>query len=119
MVDIVNYAEELDKGTVFIGDSCFIEATLTDTAGAAIPVGTASWTLRTANEWGGTVLNKSVGTGITISGTGNNVVSVLITPAESALLAGDYYHAAKVTLSGTEAYTIFRGTLSFLPAGVA
>ena len=100
--------------TMYAGDSKTLTVTVTDGAGAAKNITSATITWKMLEEQGGTVkLTKTVGSGIALTTPSSGIFTVTIAAADtSAFLAGQYYHEAEVTDSGSLVSTVLTGTIT-------
>lgn len=78
---------------------------LIDFSGATI-----TWRVKDGNT---TILTKTVGSGITVTGTGT--FSIALDSADTLGLSGDYQHECVAVLADTTRDTLFTGTLTVEP----
>jgi len=99
------------------GDNRSLSVTITDQSQAVLDVSGAAitWALSRAvtdkvEPKGVAIVSKTVGSGITITDGSNGLVEVTIAEADTASLAGTYYHEMQMVLSGNTS-TIMYGTV--------
>ena len=99
------------------GDSRIIECAVKDEAGAAFDLTNATairWQLFASDGSAGfsgvAVLQKSLGSGVSsVSPATDGKFRVQLDPADTASLAGAYYHEAEVTMTGGAVHTVLTG----------
>ena len=97
------------------GDSRRLQFTVTDAAGAAVDLTGATITWALATKLGGTtLLTKTIGAGITVNGASAGQFYVAVDPADTASLAGTYYHEAEVVDALANKATVAVGTLTVI-----
>ena len=83
--------------TMRSGDTKRLQFTVTDAAGTAVDLTGATITWVLAAKLGGTtLLTKTIGFGITVNDASAGRFHVDLDPADTAALAGTYYHEAEV-----------------------
>ncbi len=84
---------------------------LVDNTGAAVDVTghTATWVLSASNEFTSPVLTKTVGSGITLSGTAGFILA--LAAADTTDLSGKYYHRLTDT-NGTNVSVVTTGQVT-------
>jgi hypothetical protein len=100
------------------GDSQSITVTVVDETGAAVSLvgATVKYVIKTdVKAATNALLITSATSAITIL---SNTFTITLTPANTAGLAGEYYHEAEVTLLDTRVFTAFVGGLIISPTGV-
>lgn len=94
---------QIDQNVVmWQGDDHQIDFTVTDSAGAAVNIASASaiqWVLA-ASDTSAALVSKSLVSGIGITNGPAGQFRVTLVPADTTALAGNYYHEARVTISG-------------------
>lgn len=99
--------------TMWSGDTRRLSVTVDDGATPPVAVnitGSAiSWHLAKRLTSSTAILTKTVGVGITITNGAAGIFEVLIDPADTAALSGDYYHEAEIVLSGGDKSTVMTG----------
>jgi transcription elongation GreA/GreB family factor len=103
------------------GDTRRLEVTVVDEASAAVDLTTASsiiWALSKKDAdsvapRGSSLVSKDIGSGVTVTDAVNGRVDVAIASADTAALAGDYYHEIQVTMGG-DISTVLYGTVTIV-----
>ena len=100
--------------TMWAGDTKTLTVTVTDGAGAAKNITSATISWKLLDEQGGTVrLTKTVGSGIALTTPTSGIFTVSIaTGYTSSLVAGKYYHEANVTDSSSNVSTVLIGVIT-------
>ena len=93
------------------GDTARLEVVVTDDLGSPKDISGASirWAL-TDRRGTSTILEKTVGDGITITAPDAGEFEVLVDPADTADLSGRYRHEAEVTDAYGNVSTVLSGT---------
>jgi hypothetical protein len=97
------------------GDTMTLEVTVNDSAGSPLDIsaGAFTWVLSkkstTAVEpRGAALVSKTLGSGVSFTNTGTDgLCEVLIDPADTAALAGVFYHEFQVTIAGVVSTVLF------------
>jgi len=102
------------------GDTRKLQVTIVDESSAAVDLTSASiiWALskKAADEVlprGSAIVTKSIGDGITVIDAVTGRVDILIDSADTASLAGDFYHEMQLTLGGSVS-TVLYGTVTIV-----
>lgn len=91
------------------GDSKTITVNVVDAAGTAVDVSTATavrYAIATSAAAVTPSVSKTLGAGITVAGS---VVTVTLAAADTALLAGVYYHELEITDASAHVFTALSG----------
>jgi hypothetical protein len=97
---------------MYSGDSKTIEVAITDADGNAVMLtgATAIYTIREAITSTTALVTKATGgSGITISGS---TVTITLAAADTASLAGTYYHELEITDTGGNVSTAFQDVVT-------
>ena len=109
--------------TMHSGDTRLIQITIVDSGGSSpINVSTltgaqVTWALSkkskdTTAPRGSSLVTKTLGSGISFTNTGSDgKIDVLLSPADTAALSGDYYHELQLTISDA-IYTVLYGKVT-------
>ena len=62
------------------------------------------------------LLQKTVGTGITVTNAAGGLLTIAIDPADTVSVSGDYYHELEVIDSAGDIGTVLRGTMTVVRA---
>lgn len=105
----------LDKQdfSIFAGETKTLSVTsTTESTGALIDFtgATITWILKNGST---TVLTKTVGSGITVTGTGT--FTIALTAVNTTGLSGFYQHECRTTLADGTVSTLFTGTMTAKP----
>lgn len=102
--------------TMVRGDTKKLSATVRDEAGAVVNLTGATirwWLAKTITAPAPRLLEKAIGTGITVIDAPNGRFDVLITAANSAGISpGTLYHECEITDATGQVSTVFRGALT-------
>lgn len=100
--------------TMFQQETRNILCEFRDENGALVDLGSATitWVAR-ATTPASNVLSKTVGAGISVTGTG--AFTITLSQADTASLSGVYYHECVVEI-GADRDTIFTGQLNIFPS---
>ena len=93
--------------TMYSGDSKNLQFTITDNDDTPVDLtgATSSWILAASAD-GSALVTKTSGAGeITYSGGSTNIATVAVDPADTASLAGRYYHELQITDTGGDVST--------------
>ncbi len=104
------------------GDTLLLTYTITDDAEAAVDVssGTFAYQLNDGRLPTDTAqISKSSGSGIAVSGASSNIVTITVAAADSAALAGIYWHELQVTDGSSQVKTIMWGHVTFKTDAIA
>jgi hypothetical protein len=97
------------------GDTKRLIVSVKDPAGAAIPLGGAisiQWWAAKKVTSAIHLVEKGLGTGVTITDAPNGVLRVDIDPDDTALISGAYYHELEVIDSAGDIQTVLKGTMT-------
>ena len=99
--------------TMWQGDDRDIVATISDSAGSAVNITgvTATYSLGTAVDQTAT-FTKTVGSGIVLTTPASGIMTISIDPADTATLAGCYYHELVITDASGNVNTAFIGEVT-------
>lgn len=101
------------------GDNRDLQVTIKDAAGAVVNITGAAltWALSKGNGSDGprgtALVTKTVGSGITIVDGANGRADIVLVPADTEALAGDYYHELQLVAGGSSS-TVLYGTVTIL-----
>lgn len=101
---------------LFAGDTKVLDITVKDDEGAVVDItdATIRWQLaRSVNA--PAVLQKAVGSGITISDGPNGLFEVALANADTETLKGAFYHEAEVILPDSTIATVVTGAVTIKP----
>lgn len=101
---------------MFSGDDFDIVVTVRDTAGVAKNLtGTTAVVWNLAKRAGGTaLLSKTLGSGVVLTTPLSGVLTITLAPADTAGLAGPYYHEVQLVDAAAKKMTVLRGTATLL-----
>ena len=102
--------------TLTSGDTRTLNYTLVDSANAPLNlsgVTTVKWGMSKLKDDGTfsttPVVNKSLSSGITITGVSTGELSVSLLPADTATLAGNFYHELEIAIGADTVFTVSTG----------
>jgi hypothetical protein len=99
------------------GDSIVFEVTVTDDA-TDLPLDISAaairWALSAKATDAAPLVEKSLGSGITVVSGAGGIFRVAVAPADTVDLAGRYHHEAEVTIGGAPS-TVSRGVIKIRP----
>jgi hypothetical protein len=101
------------------GDSKRLLVTVKTPAGAVVSlVGAQSikWWVAKRVTSSVRLLEKSVGSGITVTNAAGGLLTIALNPADTKAVSGDYYHELEVIDSAGDIGTVLRGTVTILRA---
>ena len=107
-------AAPINNHTMFAGETrTFTVTSRDDATGALIDFTSATieWIVKDAS--GASVIDKTVGSGITVTATG--VFTISLATAATSSLSGDYAHECVTVLADGTRATLFTGTLHVNP----
>ena len=101
--------------TMHSGDTRNIVITIVDSTSTAVPLGSVTdltWALSkkasdSVTPRGAAIVTKAIATGITVTDAPNGVISIILTPADTASLAGEYYHELQMTFGAAVSTVLF------------
>lgn len=99
------------------GDTKRLIVSVKDPDGAAVPLGGAlsiQWWAAKRVSSSTRLVEKGLGTGVTVTDAPNGVLRVDIDPDDTALVSGAFYHELEVIDSGGDIQTVLKGTMTVI-----
>ena len=101
------------------GDTKRLAVSVKDPAGAAVSLIAAEsikwWVARRVTSTT-RLLEKSVGSGITVTNAAGGLLTISINPDDTKTVSGDYYHELEVIDAAGDIGTVLRGTMTIVRA---
>jgi hypothetical protein len=101
------------------GDTKRLAVSVTDPDGTAVSlvsVQSVRWWVAKKVTSTSRLIEKALASGITVTNAAEGKLVITLSPADTAQLAGDYYHELEVIDSAGDIGTVLRGTLTVVRA---
>ncbi len=113
---------EVDQSfEMWAGNDIDLNFSIVDSTGSPVDLTTATtleWVLHADVQDGNPLIQKSIGSGITITNPGGGQFTITLLPADTATLSGNYYHECELNMGGKD-NTLFTGAAKINPTAIS